>query len=93
MRYSDLRIIGDELLCNGELVAILTTNLSFTERGRFEDLIEFGEEDNSEKKPEETKPEGGPGSETMLLRTLRQKARGGLLRLADVEKWLMEYNS
>jgi hypothetical protein len=41
--FSDLQLVGEELYFDGTLVAMLTTTCSATERGRFTDLIEFGE--------------------------------------------------
>ena len=37
----DLRVVGDELHFDGELVAVLVTTCSATSMGRFTDLIEF----------------------------------------------------
>lgn len=41
--FEGLTLVGDELHFDGELVAILTNNASATSRGRFTDLVIFGE--------------------------------------------------
>lgn len=79
--YDQLDIVADELLFEGELVAILTTNACATTRGRFEDLIRDGlEVEDEEKKPE-------PSDDTVLdalWSKATDSAKGGLLRMADL---------
>lgn len=79
-RYDDIQVIGDELHFDGMLVAILTDNASATTRGRFEDLIRYGEEREDEDKPE-------PSDDTVLDQLwsdATDAAKGGLLRMADL---------
>jgi hypothetical protein len=98
---SDLRLVGEELWFDGVLVAVLATTASATELGRFTDLVEFGEEPDedcrcpprlheitcSSYKAEDGAPPT-PGLEPRVLTIARRLARGGLVRVKDLEREL-----
>lgn len=44
-RFEDVQLIGDELHLDGSLVAILVEGPGDAQRGRFEDLFRFGEDE------------------------------------------------
>lgn len=69
-----IRLIGDEIHFDGELVAILTTNPAPTLKGRFTDALEeCGETDHSKVLDE-------------LEKQATEKASGGLLRMPDLAR-------
>lgn len=47
-RFDQVQLIGDEIHFDGELVALLTDNASASHRGRFTDLVEYGEQAEDE---------------------------------------------
>lgn len=99
-RFESLRLIGNELHFDGELVAILTTNAAASHRGRFEDMLVHGEEVEG---TEECKcpprlhnedcayhktEDGAPKDDKQILDELwssaTDSAKGGLLRMPDL---------
>lgn len=82
--YDQLDIVADELLFEGELVAILTTNACPTTRGRFEDLIRDGLEVEGEDKA--TNPDVDDYDRALddLGKAAKEFAKGGLLRMTDL---------
>lgn len=82
--YADLQIIGDELYFDRELVAILTDNASATTRGRFEDLILYGEEQEDEDKPVKADVDDYDRALDDCVTAAKEYAKGGLLRLTDL---------
>lgn len=82
--YDQLDIVADELLFEGELVAILTTNACATTRGRFEDLIRDGIEQEDEDKATDPDVDDYDRALDDLERAAKEFAKGGLLRMSDL---------
>lgn len=83
MTFDDLRLIGDEIHFEGELVAIMTTNPAPTQQARFQELLL----EARDPKADEDEPVT-PDKEISVLDELWSKAtdtaKGGLLRMADL---------
>jgi hypothetical protein len=85
---ADLRRIGDELHYDGQLVAVLAVSgIAPSALGAFTDALDAGfvDEEAKEELKEELETASYTAVMTDLMHNLKPFARGGLVKLTDVE--------
>lgn len=71
----EIRVIGDEIHCDGVLVAILAENANATQMAAFVDVVQFGDDSDADTVA---------GALTKLRKNAEAQAHGGLLKLTDL---------